>query len=65
MQDEKDAATKKAPNYERIVRQAYRWHDANKARIGSENETERQAAKKRANHELRGLAVVLDEEGKG
>ncbi len=59
MQDEETKGPPKAPNCERIAGQAYRWLDADKARIGSKGDD---AKKRAATQELRTLAVVLDEE---
>jgi hypothetical protein len=59
MQDQHTKGQKKAPNCERIAGQAYRWLDADKARIGSKGDDEKKRAAKK---ELRTLAVVLDEE---
>jgi hypothetical protein len=49
----------KIPNCERIAGQAYVWLDADKERIAHKGDD---AKKKAATHELRKLAVVLDEE---
>jgi len=59
MQDEQTKGSKKTPNCERIAGQAYRWLDADKARIGNKGDDQK---KKAARNELRTLAVVLDEE---
>ena len=55
---DKTESPPKTPNYERIARQGYVWLDAKKALIGDPC-TEK---KKAVAHELRKLAVVLDEE---
>jgi hypothetical protein len=59
MQDQETKGPTKTPNCERIAGQAYRWLDADKARIGSKGDDEKKRA---AKYELRTLAVVLDEE---
>jgi hypothetical protein len=59
MQDQETKGRKKAPNKDRIVGQSYAWLDADKARIGDPTNDDK---KKAAQHQLRILAVVLDEE---
>jgi hypothetical protein len=59
MQDQETKGPQKTPNCERIAGQAYVWLDADKQRIAHKGDD---AKKKAATHELRRLAVVLDEE---
>lgn len=59
MQDTNTKGPNKVPNCERIAGQAYAWHDADKERILHKGDDTKKRA---AAHELRKLAVVLDEE---
>lgn len=59
MQDQETKGSAKTPNCERIAGQAYVWLDADKERIHHKGDD---AKKKAAQHQLRKLAVVLDEE---
>lgn len=62
MQDQETKGPVKTPNLQRIAGQAFVWHDADKDRIGHPGD---HSKKRAANHELRKLAVVLDEERGG
>lgn len=59
MQDQETRAPKTGPNCERIAGQAFALVDAEKRRIGHPGDDSK---KKAVRHELRKLAVVVDEE---